>query len=177
MNDNFDLSPQTLVEGPGGEGYDPSPSYHPPAGDWKDDDGQALDDYFKAMAQGPEIYKAIQALVDSIKPPESTRFMSYRFLVTPTNLAFPFAATPIFPADRNRQSLVIQPAGGTNGSLFMSDQNFTAVGPAGSAPQTQAFAIPGTQQLVIPNYTGALWVASAGITASTCQWDFLAITS
>lgn len=152
---------------------DPAP-HNPPAGDWKDDDGRALDSYFEAMDLQPLISYLTKAAANSIKPPTAGRLLRQRFSLTVAG--FPYSSTFIFPPDPNRSLLVIQPPLGAALPIYISDGSFTANDILGNTPETPAFHVPGAQQIVIPNYTGAVWAAPAAA-AGNIRFDFLSITS
>lgn len=165
------------VAPPGGEGYDPLP-HNPPAGDWQDDDGIALDDYFKAAALGPQIYGMVQALVETLKPTPNNRFIRRRFYFT---TASNDQAVMALPADPNRSTLAISVSPvGTNTGVFIHSESFNVRDNADNpGSNTDAFRLEkNSAPFVIDNYTGPLWVAGASLDGATiARVDILAVTS
>lgn len=164
---------------------DPAP-HDPPAGDWRDDDGAALDSYFEAMPLGPLTSVLVQALKDGISfaPEKSSRIVSAEFFVDDCSLiGFPYPALMVMPADPNRTALIIQGSHNAGlAALYWHSEAFTAQGTIDAHPRTNASFLPpaqtsGGSQLVLDHYTGPIWCAPANATAVKCSYKITAVTA
>jgi hypothetical protein len=165
-----------LIPGPV-DGLDPLP-HHPPAGDWRDDDGRAIDDFFNTS--DPDAGKAYRAVpLPREELPAPTRIIRNR--ITQTGALFNRAVLALNP-DVNRICLVVS---GNNsaaaGGFYIASEPFQVLDNGDdNVSNTMGFWVnldAGSTQLVIPGHTGAVYVAAA-VTASnqTVQIDVMAVT-
>lgn len=155
---------------------DPEP-HSPPAGDWRDDDGAALDSYFESGDTSALLQVLVQA-GKAAEMPKASRLIARSFVLTKTSTV-PFTATQALNVDPNRTTLVIQTQKDTTkAGIYLAEQSFTVYdGQDAVGRVTQAFALPPNGQLVLPNYTGALWVASSDLAGTLSRVDVLAVTT
>jgi len=165
--------------------YDPAP-HEPPAGDWQDDDGQALDDYFKAGPQGPINWTLVQALKDAIAPPIASRMLRGRLYIPSGN---PQAAIMALPTDPNRTYFRINEY--NNNGFYMNSESFTvndtaiptASNTIGSTNAFYAAQVAGGSSpnpsvfLELYGYTGPVWVAGRPESSKPVLLEYLALTS
>lgn len=137
-----------------------------PAGDSKDDDGQAIDDYFTPNPNGPNVREVLQRMpgfsVDDTAPKVSRVLtMSYSLLA---------ASDPIqlLPADANRKSLVIIAQSTTAADQVKIAGQKSDVYGAGNWPMNLLYRSPG--------WTGAIWVY-APAAVGTVTVSFWSVTS
>jgi hypothetical protein len=136
------------------------------AGDWKDDDGQVLDDL--VQPQGNPLPVPIEVMVTPVteRPARTTRLMSGALTLDPT-----WRPTQILPADPNRKRLIIwNNSTDGDGLLWITDD------PSKIPPDTDANAIqsiPGTAAvagylppsvfpLYLDEHTGPVVVSAVG---------------
>jgi hypothetical protein len=158
---------------------DPLP-HNPPAGDWRSHDAEAIASYFQASDLRPLVFELIQA-VGSMATPKASRLISVR--VSPSTQNNPAAkAIQALPRDDNRQALIIQVTKESSCGILVADESFTP--PYDSATNnafvyltTPGFHVPVGQQLVIPNYTGAVFVAAALSTGTAPIVDIMGVSS
>jgi len=154
---------------------DPEP-HSPPAGDWKDDDGQAIDSYFEAADLGPLAYKLVQAMSGYINPPkQASRIVRNRLNMQSTNVVT--HAVMAFPADPDRSYLSITDV--TGKGFYYHSESFTVTDDPTIPPaQTPAAFIPPNAlptRVEIANYTGPIWVA--GSFANGAILEIVAVTA
>ena len=122
-----------------------NPEPHPPiAGNYADDDGQAIDEWFEAAPVGPQEY-GIPPVITTPTIPQTTRLLTREFVISANGGVH----TPILvlPADPNRIKLIIGVEADTRIASEKSDV-FSAA-PAG-----------GTAMLDMDGHTGAVWAYS-----------------
>lgn len=160
-------------------GLDPEP-HMPPAGDWQSTDGQALQSYFIADDLRPLIFRMIQA-IGSMETPKASRLITAR--VSPSTANNPAAKSIIaLPRDDNRQALIVQVTKESSCGVLIADESFTPAYDSASNNAfvyltTPGFHVPVGGQLVIPNYTGPVWVAAALSTGTNPVVDVCGVSS
>lgn len=158
---------------------EPTP-FHPLAGNWKDDDAEAIDDYFEAADEGPIEYAGVKADKDAL--PRTTRVVGGAAVLTPGD------ARMFLPADPNRKQLDIstRTTSGDVGVIILSDTYFqtTSVlinGGAGpgliNADGKAVFIANNTvAHPTLTGYTGPVWIGFVGDAAVTCLVAVSAVT-
>lgn len=151
--------------------------HSPPAGDWQDDDGRALDSYFESGETNALLRALVQATQDSIKVPKASRLVARTFTLTTTS-SISVPSINALTEDENRTSLVIQTqADATKAGVYIGEQSFAVHdGPDTVGRVTAAFYLSPNAQLVIPDYTGPLWLGVGDLTGKLCRVDVLAVT-
>lgn len=155
--------------------------HSPPAGDWHDDDGQALQSYFLHADPKDVISTLVRSVVNELKTPKCNRII--RRLIKFDDVAtatYPYPARMILPPDPNRDSLTFMSSSvANNQSIFWSGDRFDALADAGTIPETDGALIPvPARTLVVPNYTGPVWAAPTGVGTGSalCIWWVVAVT-
>lgn len=166
---------------------DPEP-HSPPAGDWHDDDGQALASYFLHNDPGPAISTLVRSIVKELMVPEKVTVINNNRIIRrkvdfqdlPTT-SYPYPAYMALPADPNRDSLTFLSSDvASNQKMYFGSDRFDALADANSLPETDAIPLNvSMRSLIIPNYTGPVWVAPSGVGAAgnRCQWWIISVTS
>jgi hypothetical protein len=121
------------------------------AGDYRDDDGIAIDQMFEAGYTGPEQTDMLVAEKESIKPVT-------RLITAVTSVVQNAAPVMILPADPNRVDLILV----TDQTIHLSSEANLA---------TFAASLPATFQWQSVNHTGALWAHTTGTTATVQVWS------
>lgn len=157
---------------------DPTP-FAPIAGDWHDDDGEALSEQFQAAWNPPVKSEGVQYAKETL--PETNRTIHNR-------LTFPSDSPSLSPvraltADPRRTLVLMWIAGVTNeltNGFFFSGEDFSISDdypggpPTGMIPNASWVSASVGSPFTLPGYTGPVYVCGAGGTAITVE--ILAVT-
>lgn len=138
-----------LIEPAKPEDIDPAP--HPAiAGNWQDDDGESIDEWFEAPDLGPQVY-GVPAVPVVPDVPAATRLLTREFSIgAQSGSHIPLL---VLPADPNRLKLIVGLEADTRIASEQSDV-FFAVAPGATA------------LLDMDGHTGALWAYSTNTSAN-----------
>lgn len=157
---------------------DPEP-HSPPAGDWHDDDGQALASYFRHGDPTAVITTLVRAIVNELAPPVGSKAApeGNRLIVRNYSLAAAQPGVYALPPDPNRLHVHVRDILG-NG-FYIADTMFTPIDDAAAAShQTPAMFIGGTNlpaSVTLDDYTGPLYISSKF--ASPAVIELVAVTA
>ena len=160
---------------------DPQP-HEPPAGDWHDDDGQALASYFLHNDPIAIMQRMIKAAVTELAPPVGTMQAPEGNRLILRNYVLTAAQPAIYalPPDPNRLHVKILDV--SNAGFYFADTMFTPVDDAGTAShQTPAMFVGSssgsgnTAAITLDDYTGPLYIASKFATGAVIE--LVAITA
>lgn len=160
------------------------------AGNWKDDDPIALDQYFEAADQEAEVFDGLR--IPQERTPIATRLVTWNgSLASPVSNGQVVKGVQVLPRDINRKRVYINAYAADITWLLVASEPFSPMMPAvTSALGPHLLGLPaaayfvgspasgGTSQYIIEGHTGALylgnWDNNAGIaigvsiTAVTC---------
>jgi hypothetical protein len=151
--------------------------HSPPAGDWRDDDGEAIDSYFEAMPLGPLVNRLVTAMGELVNAPKKgSRIIRNRLNMAGTNAVT--KAVQGLPGDADRLLLAITDV--SNKGFYYHSESFTVTDDATTAPaQTAAVFVPpvasGPTKVELYDYTGPIWVA--GSFANGAVIEIMAVTA
>ena len=153
-------------------GYDDdrlNPLKAPPlAGNYADDDGMAIDDYFEAANQGPIISEGYDTEPEKVIP--VTRILSVSFSNMALDLVNPNRSFMLFPADRNRKMINVKIVGGTGTAFYFSSEPFSFIAPAVPGDALAGIGLwqdSTNGSLTILGHTGPLHVCPAQVAPIT----------
>jgi len=141
--------------------YTLNPEPHsPPAGDWKDDDGLALDSYFQAMDLRPLAQRFVAAMGEFLNAPKKgSRIVRANYVLPGAQ-----AAVRALPADADRTYLCIVDLNNIgfyfHSEAFTPVDNLSAAGHQTAAVFVGATANAQVAKLELYEYTGPVWVSS-----------------
>lgn len=123
------------------------PTAHSPiAGNWRDDDGQALDSYFTPVTTLPQEYGYGDSEPRETVP-VTTRLIGRKLVIGTVNGVLS-APLQVFPADPNRQEIIMQ---ADNNVCLTSER----------VEPNDFYTLPYGLGTLRFKHTGALWISSA----------------
>lgn len=160
MSQNPNLTPEVTPDL-----LDPHP-LAPFPGDLRDDDGQAIDDYFRSGETGPPAEsEGIRTDVEKI--PKATRVVHTQYRNSDINVNA--RGFQIIPADLNRKSLYFESAV----TFYWSGENFSSSAESYSGSSAYVNGVwyrPSLGVIELAGYTGPLFVAGSDESLALHVW-------
>jgi hypothetical protein len=159
---------------------DPEP-HSPPAGDWHDDDGQALQSYFLRNDPVAVVSTLVRAIVNELAAPLGNKAApeGNRLILRNYVIAAGQQSVYALPPDANRLHVQIRDSSGTG--FYISDSSFTPTDDSGTAShQTPASFVGGTGQvaaITLDDYTGPLYISGKAGGGVASQIEIVAISA
>lgn len=155
----------------------PDPGFHALTGDVSDDDGQAIDDYFRAGYQGPVSSESVQYEALTIPKPDRMIISDYFLGVTPNGSVPPIQ---VAVQDVARSKMMITVTASTNAvdnparriyysseKMIIDPDTLVYLRNTAFLPIVTANTVLTMWHLDLGDYTGPLWLYSTVILADT----------